>query len=134
MTHGTPVKLPEENLIEVFIQVQGEAPRHGSVEVSSSATLQYLRSLIIDELDDFEFDFKFIKQSGYNLLSYCFLIFLLFCLFLCYLLILTVVIRSRCAVISSKQEAIRSVADALDNDSNITVQRTAVLPSTPMEM
>lgn len=65
MVNGAPSLLPE-NSIEVFIQVEGEEPRSDVVEVSTESSLQFLRAMIEEQLDDFDFDFKFLKQSGYD--------------------------------------------------------------------
>ena len=49
----------------MFMQVEGEMPRDYALEVSPSATLQYLRIRIADELDDFGFEYKFLKKAEY---------------------------------------------------------------------
>ena len=41
----------DEEVIEVSMQVEGKPPKDDSVEESHSATLQYLRTLITNQLD-----------------------------------------------------------------------------------
>jgi hypothetical protein len=54
----------QEETKEVFIQIEGEPTTQDCLEVNPSATLQYLRSLIQEELEDFSFEFQFLKRSG----------------------------------------------------------------------
>ena len=67
--------------IGVFVQVEGEAPRETAIQVIRAATLSHLRTLITAQLDDFEFEYKFLNPSGYKIcfvLSYINLRYLLF--------------------------------------------------------
>jgi hypothetical protein len=61
---GTTSKTPEKDIIGVFVQVEGEAQRDGCIQVNCVATLAHLRSLISAQLDDFEFEYKFLNKSG----------------------------------------------------------------------
>eukprot|EP00026_Physarum_polycephalum_P002935 Phypoly_transcript_02944.p1 GENE.Phypoly_transcript_02944~~Phypoly_transcript_02944.p1 ORF type:complete len:478 (+),score=65.58 Phypoly_transcript_02944:1111-2544(+) len=88
------VQVVQEKTIGVFIQVEGETPRNSSIDVSPSVTLQYLRTLIADQLDDFDFDFKFIYRSS-----------------------------GRVSTISIKQESMKTIQDIADQEFNITVQK-----------
>ena len=45
------------------MQVEGEKTRDASLQVEPSSILQYLHALIADQLDDFDFEYKFLKQG-----------------------------------------------------------------------
>jgi hypothetical protein len=56
----------QENEFEVFILLEGEESSKHIVQTSPTATLQQLRVAIAEQHNDFDFDFKFLKNSGYN--------------------------------------------------------------------
>jgi hypothetical protein len=113
LVHGTSASESQDDVKEVFIQVEGECPSHSSVEVSLSTTLASLRTLISEQLDEFEFDYKFLKQAGFNFFGF----FIFYTLFI-YLL------SGRLAVIALKQESIKTVEDLIDGELNVTVRKT----------
>jgi hypothetical protein len=66
MTTTTTNLIHQENEFEVFILLEGEESSKHIVQISPTATLQQLRVAMADQHDDFDFDFTFLKNSGYN--------------------------------------------------------------------
>jgi hypothetical protein len=54
----------QETEFEVFIFLEGEKSSEHMVKTSPTDTLQQLRVAIADQLDDFDFDFMFLRNSG----------------------------------------------------------------------
>jgi hypothetical protein len=64
-----------EELLEVFILLEGEALSENMVQMSPTASLQQLRVAITEQLDGFDYDYIFLKKSGYffNLIYFNFI-------------------------------------------------------------